>query len=92
MSSNIKQTYYRISEASEKFGLKEEFLIHCIEANWVIPVAPEEHLIDEEDLARAKLIQELIQEFGVNNEAIPIILHLLDQLYYLEHRIEKKAA
>lgn len=43
-------------------------------------------LLDEEDLARAKLIRELQEVFGVNDEAIPIILHLLDQLYFLKLR------
>ncbi|MCS3928869.1 hypothetical protein M2175_003900 [Bradyrhizobium elkanii] len=35
----------------------------------------------EADLARARLIQDLKAYFGVNDEGITIILHLLDQLY-----------
>ena len=37
----------------------------------------------EADLARARLIQDLRMDFGVNDEGISIILHLLDQLYGL---------
>jgi chaperone modulatory protein CbpM len=32
-------------------------------------------------MARARLIQDLTREFGVNNEGIDVILHLVDQLH-----------
>jgi chaperone modulatory protein CbpM len=37
-------------------------------------------IFDEEDLARIRLIYELQMDMGVNDEAIPVILHLVDQL------------
>ena len=37
----------------------------------------------EADLARAKLIRDLIQDMGVNNEGASVILHLLDQVHGL---------
>jgi chaperone modulatory protein CbpM len=40
-------------------------------------------LFSEADLARAWLIQDLKVDFGVNDEGVAIILHLLDQLYGL---------
>jgi chaperone modulatory protein CbpM len=40
-------------------------------------------LFSDTDLARARLIQDLRQDFGVNDEGIAIILHLLDQLHGL---------
>ena len=36
--------------------------------------------VDEEDLARICLIKQIQEEFGVNDESIPIILHLIDQV------------
>ena len=70
---------YLIHEASARFGIKEEIFLHYIEEEWIVP--SERSQVDEEDVARARLISELQSDFGVNDEAVPIILHLLDQLY-----------
>ena len=35
------------------------------------------------DVARARLIQDLKGDFGVNDEGIDVILHLVDQLHGL---------
>lgn len=80
-----------LDRASGETGLEAEFLIRCIRAEWVIPAEPEGPALDPEDLARARLIHELMHDFGVNDEAVPIILHLLDQLYYLEHRVRHRS-
>ena len=42
-----------------------------------------EPAFSEIDLARAKLIRDLKQDMGVNNEGIGIILDLLDQVHSL---------
>jgi len=53
-----------------------------VEAEWLMPVtSPRKFLFSEADLARARLIQDLKVDFGVNDEGISIVLHLLDQLY-----------
>ena len=55
-----------------------------IEAEWLLPVTSRETLLfSEADLARARLIRELKVDFGVNDEGIEIVLHLLDQLHGL---------
>jgi chaperone modulatory protein CbpM len=55
-----------------------------VEAEWLVPVTRrKKYLFSEADLARARLIQDLKLDFGVNDEGIAIILHLLDQLYGL---------
>ena len=55
-----------------------------VEAEWLVPViSRKEFFFSETDLARARLIQDLKVDFGVNDEGIAIILHLLDQLYGL---------
>ena len=55
-----------------------------VEAEWLVPVANKKSLqFAEADLARARLIGDLKADFGVNDEGIAIILHLLDQLYGL---------
>jgi chaperone modulatory protein CbpM len=55
-----------------------------VEAEWLVPVTSQNGpFFSETDLARARLIQDLKVDFGVNDEGIAIILHLLDQLYGL---------
>jgi chaperone modulatory protein CbpM len=55
-----------------------------VEAEWLVPViSRKKFFFSETDLARARLIQDLKVDFGVNDEGITIILHLLDQLYGL---------
>ena len=55
-----------------------------VEADWLVPVTSrKKFFFSEADLARARLIQDLKANFGVNDEGITIILHLLDQLYGL---------
>jgi chaperone modulatory protein CbpM len=53
-----------------------------VEAEWLMPVSSGKRFqFSDADLARARLIQDLKADFGVNDEGITIILHLLDQLY-----------
>lgn len=58
--------------------LDEAEILSCIEKSWISPRAAIE--LDEEDIARIYLIDELRRDFGVNDEAIPLILYLVDQL------------
>lgn len=74
---------YTLVEACEESGMGEGFVVRCLRARWVSPACPEEGLLDEQDLARLRLIAALREDFGVNEEAVPVILHLLDQLYAL---------
>jgi chaperone modulatory protein CbpM len=41
------------------------------------------------DVARARLIGELQTNFGVNEEGVDIILHLLDQLHGLRRALDQ---
>jgi chaperone modulatory protein CbpM len=55
-----------------------------IEAEWLLPLTSGTTFeFSDADLARARLIQDLKVDFGVNDEGIAIVLHLLDQLHGL---------
>jgi chaperone modulatory protein CbpM len=55
-----------------------------IDAEWLMPFASGNAFrFSDADLARARLIQDLKTDFGVNDEGVAIILHLLDQLHGL---------
>jgi chaperone modulatory protein CbpM len=72
---------YTWIEACVETGAERTFLVHCLKAQWVLPAYPEEAELDEADLARLRLIITLREDLGVNEEAVPVILHLLDQLH-----------
>jgi chaperone modulatory protein CbpM len=64
--------------------LDERTLNIWIEEEWLIPEAVEaEFTFSEADIARAQLISDLMDQLGVNNEGVGVILHLLDQMHGL---------
>jgi chaperone modulatory protein CbpM len=63
--------------------LKAEALEAWIEAGWLLPRDTREgRYFSDVDIARARLIRDL-RELGVNDDAVPVILHLIDQLHGL---------
>lgn len=59
-----------------------------VEAGWLAPGgAGGEWTFTEIDLARTRLIQDLTGDLGVNDEGIPIILGLVDQLHGLRRAL-----
>jgi chaperone modulatory protein CbpM len=55
-----------------------------IEEEWLAPIESGSMFqFSDADLARAQLIRDLKVNFGVNDDGIAIILHLLDQLHGL---------
>jgi chaperone modulatory protein CbpM len=68
--------------------LDEKTLEAWVEAGWLIPL-PRGGARDfsEIDLARARLIRDLREEIGVNDEGVSVILDLLDQLHGLRRTL-----
>lgn len=65
-------------------------IVAWVEQEWVLPVEQDGRwLFDESDVARIALIQELRGDMAVNDEAVPIVLRLLDQLYGLRQALEE---
>lgn len=59
-----------------------------IEQHWVLPVRNQDSFFfDEADIARVRLITELRNDMGVNDDAIPVVLRLLDQIYSLRRAL-----
>jgi chaperone modulatory protein CbpM len=55
-----------------------------IERQWVRPARHgDEWAFDVADLARVRLIHELIQDLSIDEGAMPVVLSLLDQVYAL---------
>lgn len=55
-----------------------------LKEGWLLPSGRDRSRdFSEVDVARAQLIQDLRHDLGVNDEAIPIILDLIDQVHGL---------
>jgi chaperone modulatory protein CbpM len=63
-------------------GMQHDTLNAWIEEEWLIPGgSPTEPSFSEIDVARARLIRDLQVDLGVNDEAVGVILNLVDQLH-----------
>ncbi len=61
-----------------------------IEQSWVLPSqSGRGYLFDSADIARVRLIAELRQDLDVNEEAIPVVLRLLDQVHALRRALDE---
>lgn len=69
-------------------GVQVQTLEFWIEQEWLIPdQAPGGPTFTEVEVARARLIQDLTSNLGVNEEGVDIILHLMDQIHGLRRAL-----
>ena len=72
--------------------LEASVLAVWVEAGWLIPRRDENaDDFSDTDLARAQLIRDLQHDMGVNEEGIPIILDLIDQVHGLRRMLREVA-
>jgi chaperone modulatory protein CbpM len=71
-------------------SLERRELIRWVEERWVLP---ERHadtwVFHEVDVARVELIIEIRRDFAVDDEAMPLVLSLLDQVYSLRRQMRR---
>ena len=71
-------------------GLRRQDLERWISNEWIRPDGSAgNYLFRDIDVARVRLIQELRDEMRVNEEALPVVLSLLDQLYDQRRRMRQ---
>lgn len=72
----------RIAAVVAQFdGLRETDILTWVERGWV---RPEDGIVFHDiDIARVRLIHELLFRMDLREDAIPLILSLLDQVYHL---------
>ncbi|WP_457811577.1 chaperone modulator CbpM [Sinorhizobium meliloti] len=59
-----------------------------VHSGWIVPAQGERGpSFDDVDVARIRLVCELRRDMNVNDDAVPIILALLDQLYGLRREL-----
>ena len=71
-------------------GLRRDDLERWIGQAWVRPDGePGRYVFHDIDIARVQLILELREQMQVNEEALPVVLSLLDQLYEARRRMRR---
>jgi chaperone modulatory protein CbpM len=69
-------------------GLQVQTLNFWLEQRWLIPEETSAGVnFSDTDIARARLIEDLKTNFGVNDEGVDVILHLIDQLHGLRRAL-----
>lgn len=71
-------------------GLERAELTRWVENRWVVPdETGGRWLFHEVDIARVELIFDIRREFAVDDEAMPLVLGLLDQVYSLRRQLRR---
>ena len=71
-------------------GVEAQMLEFWIEQQWLIPTQTDAELsFSDTDVARAHLIRDLKGVFGINDEGVDVILHLVDQLHGLRRALDQ---
>ena len=78
-----------LEELLDRFaGLDRRELVRWVENRWVLPERRgKTWIFDEIDIARVELIIEVRREFAIDDEALPLVLGLLDQVYELRRQL-----
>jgi chaperone modulatory protein CbpM len=73
-------------------GLDALVLERWIEARWVLPERiADTYVFHDIDVARVHLIVELTRDMMIDEDAMPVVLNLLDQVYALRKRLTSLA-
>ena len=82
-------------ELARRFAeLERGELVRWVENRWVLPEEPSEAtgerwVFHEVDVARVELILGIRREFAVDDDAMPLVLGLLDQVYSLRRQMRR---
>ena len=69
-------------------GLDRRELMRWVENRWVLPERRDQTWIFHEvDVARVELILEIRKEFSIGEDALALVLSLLDQVYDLRRQL-----
>ena len=81
---------YSVDEICEHLGIEGDVIVEFVRQEWVNPLSGSDGHFDDEDLTRMRLILQLTEHLDVNAEAVPIILHLIDQIHHLHQEIQSR--
>ncbi len=65
-----------------------EELVLLVERRWVLPLQQDgDYIFSEADIARAQMILELRRDCAIDDEAMGVVLDLLDKLYSVRRQM-----
>ena len=71
-------------------GLERRELVRWVENRWVLPERHGESWVFHEiDVARVELILDIRRDFAIDDEAMGLVLGLLDQVYDLRRQMRR---
>jgi chaperone modulatory protein CbpM len=71
-----------LAELVIELNCRREDVVLWVERRWVLPLQQDGDLVfSETDIARVQMIIELRRDMGIDDEAMPVVLDLLDKLY-----------
>lgn len=69
-------------------GVQVQTLEFWLEQEWLIPEQTSGGpTFSEVEIARARLIQDLTSDLGINEEGVDVVLHLMDQIHGLRRAL-----
>jgi len=80
-----------VEELTRRFaGLERTELVRWVENRWVLPEqSGETWVFREVDIARVELILHIRAEFSCDDDALDLVLGLLDQVYGLRRQLRR---
>lgn len=72
-----------------RLNLEVTMVEYCVSAGWIAPAAPR---YSEADLARVRLVRDLREAMGVNDEGVSVALDLVDQIHGMRRAMRRVAA
>lgn len=79
-----------LQQLAAEIEISEGEITGWIEQKWVLPGEDGGRLLfDDADQARVRLIAELRGDLGINDDALPVVLRLLDQVYGLRQVLDQ---
>lgn len=79
-----------LTEVLAAFSLSRDELLLWIDRRWVLPLAEgEEYVFGDADVARVQMIVELHRDLAIDDEAMSVVLDLLDKLYGLRRQMRE---
>ncbi len=79
-----------LTEVLDLCGIDRDELTLWIERRWVLPLAANgDYLFSEADLARVQMITEFRNDLALDEEALPAVLALVDQLHATRRRFRQ---
>lgn len=75
-------------ELQAEFSLSRDELLMWVQRRWVLPLEQDgDYVFSDADEARIQMIVDLRRDLAIDDEAMPIVLDLLDKLYGLRRQM-----